>query len=180
MENSSEIPQQLKKELPETSQTSVLLDPLFIDIASSDSDDSDSDSDSSGSDDGVPGIKRPRGINGFVFKKRKKGDGSGVVLPAGFLDPLPGKEVLRPLAVVPPMSAALNGNGALVVGKVKQFWKAGDYDVEAMGGDWEKSAGIFVILFPNFWSYCIIIIIIILILIMLYRSMKYECWLFLI
>lgn len=147
MENSKQV----KKELIEPSSQNKLqdvLEPVLIDLGSTDSDsDSDSDSSSSGEED-VSGIKRYRGSNGnqgFLLKKRKKLDGSGVVLPAGFLDPLPPKEVVRPpLPLIPSSAAAVvNGNGTVVaeVGKVKQFWKAGDYEGGAVVGDWEKSTG---------------------------------------
>ncbi|KAJ8772487.1 hypothetical protein K2173_027664 [Erythroxylum novogranatense] len=59
-------------------------------------------------------------------KKRRKLDELGVVLPAGFLAPLP-----------PPLE---NGSVSLVGQSCKQFWKAGDYE-GAPSGDWGLHSG---------------------------------------
>ncbi|PIA41979.1 hypothetical protein AQUCO_02100071v1, partial [Aquilegia coerulea] len=61
--------------------------------------------------------------------KKRKIDSSGVVLPPGFLDPLPPMEVI-PICQVPPMNSDTDHQTSLVVKSgCKQFWKAGDYEI---------------------------------------------------
>ncbi|KAJ9567837.1 hypothetical protein OSB04_003803 [Centaurea solstitialis] len=99
-------------------------------------DSSSSDDDSSTSGNGVGnGGKRFRvsSSGGGEGEKRKKSGDGGVVLPAGFLDPLPPKNVAA--------SRAVNGTGTgSAVQSCKQFWKAGDFD-QVAGGNWETSSG---------------------------------------
>ncbi|KAL4566700.1 hypothetical protein LXL04_030822 [Taraxacum kok-saghyz] len=88
-----------------------------------------SDDDSSTSGNGVSNGKRPRVSGNHGGDKRKK-TGEGVVLPAGFLDPLPPKDV-----------ASRAANGAVVAAQsCKQFWKAGDFE-QGAGDKWEASSG---------------------------------------
>ncbi|XP_043707245.1 protein MICRORCHIDIA 7 isoform X2 [Telopea speciosissima] len=96
-----------------------------IELSSSDSYSSDSDDSDDDSTVGPYG-KRFRVSNGDgeCFKKHKL----GVVLPLGFLDPLPPEDEALPLPQPIPQSQS----GALVQG-CKQFWKAGDY--EGVPGD---------------------------------------------
>lgn len=105
-----------------------------IDLSSSDSD---SDESSSSSDDDVAGVngKRSRVSNGGPANKRKKLD---VVLPLGFLDPLPGKS---PVAKDPKLTPNVDGGEIANVKSCKQFWKAGDFDEGNTGDDWETSSG---------------------------------------
>ncbi|KAM7471545.1 hypothetical protein LguiA_009728 [Lonicera macranthoides] len=105
-----------------------------IDLSSSDSDSYSSSSSSSEEDDDVVRVngKRSRVSNDGVpsknkTKKKKKMSDLSVVLPAGFLDPLPAK--------VPP---AANVDGIGIGGGCKQFWKAGDFE-GTTGGNWDMS-----------------------------------------
>ncbi|WCJ36307.1 Histidine kinase- DNA gyrase B- and HSP90-like ATPase family protein [Euphorbia peplus] len=94
--------------------------PVLIDIDSSSSSSSDSDSDN-----GNAGGAR---VSNTSSKKRKL-DELGVVLPLGFLAPLP---------KVPTNG---NGNGNVSVAtRSKQFWKAGDYEGSPCS-DWDLSLG---------------------------------------
>ncbi|KAL8256423.1 hypothetical protein R6Q59_031490 [Mikania micrantha] len=86
------------------------------------------DDDSSTSANRASNGKRSRVLNDD--KRKKSGDGDGVVLPAGFLDPLPPKDVGPRVAketVVPAQSC-------------KNFWKAGDFD-EGLDENWDASSG---------------------------------------
>ncbi|CAH1418962.1 unnamed protein product [Lactuca virosa] len=93
-----------------------------------------SDDDSSTSGNGVSNGKRSRvsgnggGDEGHGDKRKKSGQ--GVVLPAGFLDPLPPKDVASRVA---------NGTG-VAAQSCKQFWKAGDFEQSAVD-NWETSSG---------------------------------------
>ncbi|KAI3504537.1 hypothetical protein L1887_26089 [Cichorium endivia] len=93
-----------------------------------------SDDDSSTSGNGVSNGKRSRvslkggGDEGHGGKRKKSGE--GVALPAGFLDPLPPKDVA---------SRASGGTGAAAQ-SCKQFWKAGDFEQDARD-NWETSSG---------------------------------------
>lgn len=122
-----------------------------IDLTSSESDsDSDSYSYSDSVDNGDASVnkKRLNENNNDKKKKKKKIDDSqaSLVLPLGFLDPLPSTE--RNLSSIPSVSLALPAppsepkdsaaNGVEV--NSKQFWKAGDY-VGAPSGDWESATG---------------------------------------
>lgn len=142
----------VKEEIVEPSQRKSpdpSLPPVLIDLGSTDSD-SDSDSDSSSSS--FSGDKRPRSPYGdgfYMLKRRKKEKGSAVDLPVGFLDPLPAKEAVTPLAValalqeseaIVPVSNANNGVVSAIASCNKQFWKAGDYE-GAASSNWETSTG---------------------------------------
>ncbi|KAK6920478.1 hypothetical protein RJ641_014156 [Dillenia turbinata] len=98
-----------------------------ISLSSSSYDSGDSDDSDDSDEEEVLGSAT---VDGGPKKKRKLGD-LGVVLPVGFLDPLPSKEI--PLAAVPqpPLSVASS---------CKQFWKAGDYE-GAPTGDWDAFSG---------------------------------------
>lgn len=93
--------------------------------------DSSSSSSSSGSDQG----SEDESVSGEnVTAKKRRLD---VVLPVGFLDPLP------PLAVAPPPTETPRESGLEVASSsqgCKQFWKAGDYE-GAPCGDWDSSSG---------------------------------------
>lgn len=95
---------------------------IHLDSSSSSSSESDQDSE----DESVSGE------NGTAKKRRLD-----VVLPVGFLDPLP------PLAVAPPATETPRESGLEVASSsqgCKQFWKAGDYE-GAPCGDWDSSSG---------------------------------------
>lgn len=101
-----------------------------IDLSSSDSDSSDSDS--SSDDTTEINTKRFRASSkGLPPKKKKKL--SDVVLPKGFLDPLPHK--------LPPKengdSSKNDGSGSK---GCKQFWKAGDFE-GVKNADWDSYTG---------------------------------------
>ncbi|KAK3043219.1 hypothetical protein RJ639_002462, partial [Escallonia herrerae] len=110
-----------------------------LDVIDLDSTDSDSDISSSSDDDDATGGagKRSRASNGGGeggAKKRKRLDELGVILPVGFLDPLP------PKLPLPEGKSAENGDGKdVAVQRCKQFWKAGDFD--AKSGNWDASLG---------------------------------------
>ncbi|KAK3013847.1 hypothetical protein RJ639_010195, partial [Escallonia herrerae] len=114
-----------------------------LDVIDLDSTDSDSDNSSSSDDDDATGGagKRSRASNGDGeggARKRKRLDELGVILPVGFLDPLPPKDAApQPL---PEGKSAENGDGKdVAVQRCKQFWKAGDFD--AKSGNWDASLG---------------------------------------
>ncbi|KAF5817155.1 putative histidine kinase/HSP90-like ATPase [Helianthus annuus] len=94
-----------------------------IDLDSSDDDDS---------GDGIRNGKRSRVSSGEddVNGKRKK-SGDGVVLPVGFLDPLPPKDATLQRA---------SGNRVVPEQSCKQFWKAGDFEGLSTS-DWTASTG---------------------------------------
>ncbi|PIN22523.1 MORC family ATPase [Handroanthus impetiginosus] len=117
----------------------------IIELSSSDSECSDSFS----SDDVSPTTRR----NNSKKKRRTTGADVNAVLPAGFLDPLPSKQLQLPpplpslpnegscLALPPPgVDASTARRNAVVDASAKQFWKAGDYE-GASGGDWDSSNG---------------------------------------
>ncbi|KAF8408455.1 hypothetical protein HHK36_007608 [Tetracentron sinense] len=108
-------------EFPEKNRLPEVMKPVsVIDLSSSDSDSDDSDFDSAIE----PFGKRSRGwngLNGDSWKKQKLDD-LGVVLPLGFLDPLPPVEALSLPEPLP------HSQSTVVVKGCKQFWKAGDYD----------------------------------------------------
>ena len=115
----------------------------LIELSSSDSSDS---SDSDNDDATVSGHKRFRVPSGLdrVLSKKKKPDG-GIVLPIGFLDPLPPEEppALAPAAVASPVEVGQPSSSAsksLVDQSCKLFWKAGEYE-GAPCGDFDSSAG---------------------------------------
>ncbi|XP_024972672.1 protein MICRORCHIDIA 7-like isoform X2 [Cynara cardunculus var. scolymus] len=92
-----------------------------------------SDDDSCSSGNRINDGKRSRVLSGgdvVRSNKRKKG-ADGVVLPAGFLDPLPRKDAALQHA---------KGNNVSNDRSCKQFWKAGDFE-GCSGGDWNTSSG---------------------------------------
>ncbi|XP_057417172.1 protein MICRORCHIDIA 7-like [Lotus japonicus] len=116
--------------------------PLFppdsvIELSSSSGSDSDSDSD--GDLDSIIASAVERGASGGGPAKKRKVSDSGVVLPVGFLSPLPPPPPppppqLQPEAVLSlPAPAWASASAARArdgsrSGSTKQFWKAGDYD----------------------------------------------------
>ncbi|KVH98126.1 hypothetical protein Ccrd_023660 [Cynara cardunculus var. scolymus] len=91
-----------------------------------------SDDDSCSSGNRINDGKRSRVLSGgdvVRSNKRKKG-ADGVVLPAGFLDPLPRKDAALQHA---------KGNNVSNDRSCKQFWKAGDFE-GCSGGDWNTSS----------------------------------------
>lgn len=120
-----------------------------IDLSSSDSDSYSSSSSSSSSTDEDDDFVRVNGKRSRVSndgvpsknnnKKKKKLSDLSVVLPAGFLDPLPAK--VPPAALETQSAANVNGIGIGGGGEgCKQFWKAGDFE-GTTGGDWDMSTG---------------------------------------
>ncbi|KAF8400013.1 hypothetical protein HHK36_015886 [Tetracentron sinense] len=113
-----------QRELPEKKRVPEVPKPIsVIELSSSDSDSEcsdDSDDDSAIE----PFGKRQRGLNGVDggSSKKRKLDVRRVVLPLGFLDPLPPEEPLPlPEPIPQPQST-------VVVKGSKQFWKSGDYE----------------------------------------------------
>ncbi|EPS74601.1 hypothetical protein M569_00153, partial [Genlisea aurea] len=99
-----------------------------IELSSSQSESASSSSSSSdGEEAGGSGGARKK-------KKRYEGDKFGVVLPPGFLDPLPSKQK-QVMAV-----SCSESSFALAAVSDRQFWKAGDFD-DSSGGDWSYSGG---------------------------------------
>ncbi|KAI3737445.1 hypothetical protein L2E82_27448 [Cichorium intybus] len=80
-----------------------------------------SDDDSSSSGHGISNGKRSRVLKGVdeVHSNKRKKSADGVILPVGFLDPLPPKEAALPNAKGEPVSSERT---------CKQFWKAGDFE----------------------------------------------------
>ncbi|XP_020237067.1 protein MICRORCHIDIA 7 [Cajanus cajan] len=112
-----------------------------IELSSSDSD-SDCDLDSV-----VASVVRTGDSGESPSKKRRTNDGA-VVLPVGFLSPLP--PAPPPLTAVLSLPAPerasnsasrLNSNTSLTVNGSKQFWKAGDYDGAPPGGSGSSTVG---------------------------------------
>lgn len=100
--------------------------PTVIDLgSSSSSSSSDSDSDSDLGE-----------VEGVVSKKRKMNE-LGVVLPVGFLDPLPALMLPESDVAGDRRESSLKVS---VAQSCKQFWKAGDYE-GAPCGDWTSSSG---------------------------------------
>ncbi|KAF5796627.1 putative histidine kinase/HSP90-like ATPase superfamily, morc, S5 domain 2 [Helianthus annuus] len=85
-----------------------------------------SDNDSSTSANRFSNSKKARVSN----NENRKKSGDDVVLPAGFLDPLPPKEA----APVPRVA------NEAVAPSCRNFWKAGDFD-EVSDGDWDTASG---------------------------------------
>ncbi|GAY56283.1 protein MICRORCHIDIA 4 [Citrus sinensis] len=100
----------------------------FIELSSSSESNSGSDSDDVNEDAEGAGDK-----SGRPNKRRKMPQDLEVVLPVGFLEPLPAPERLP---------GAAGNDKAVSVGlqSCKQFWKAGDYEGAPSGG-WEFSTG---------------------------------------
>ncbi|KAI4336352.1 hypothetical protein L6164_014889 [Bauhinia variegata] len=85
-----------------------------------------------------------------MTSKRRKANDAGVVLPLGFLNPLPLQPppgMPQPIALIPgpdlpSTSGHSNGNANSSLSanaRCKQFWKAGDYE-GAPRGDWDTSS----------------------------------------
>lgn len=104
---------------------------------------SDSDSDGGNLDSVIASAVQ---LGGSPTKKRKTSYSGGVVLPVGFLSPLPPPpEAVLSLPApewAPPSarSARSNGGRSLSLQGSKQFWKAGDYDGAPSVG-FESSTG---------------------------------------
>ncbi|KAL9329875.1 hypothetical protein ACSQ67_004878 [Phaseolus vulgaris] len=117
-----------------------------IELSSSSSSGSDSDSENDLDLDSVVASTLRNG--GKPSKKRKTSD-AGVVLPAGFLSPLPPAPESPPeplLALPAPEWASNSASGSNVymrpgVNSSKQFWKAGDYDGAPSGGSASSTVG---------------------------------------
>ncbi|KAI3773542.1 hypothetical protein L1987_48072 [Smallanthus sonchifolius] len=95
--------------------------------------DTSEDDDSSSSGDKISNGKRSRVLTGGneVHRNKRKKPDDGVVLPVGFLDPLPSKDAtLR----------REEGNRVSPERRCKQFWKSGDFD-GCSAGDWSASSG---------------------------------------
>ncbi|KAL6280855.1 hypothetical protein ACE6H2_017736 [Prunus campanulata] len=136
----------VKQELLETSNvphptgkpngvTSKVVPPpgWVIDLSTSSSSSSSSgESDSDDSDD-------VGGVSGGLAKKRKL-DGMGVVLPVGFLSPLPPEGVAPMLPGPEAAVTRVENTGVVSQPSCKQFWKAGDYE-GAPCGNWDSTAG---------------------------------------
>ncbi|KAL8226042.1 hypothetical protein R6Q57_018599 [Mikania cordata] len=92
-----------------------------------------SDDDSSTSGDGTSNGKRSRVLAGGdeVYSNKRKKPADGVILPVGFLDPLPSKDATLQRA---------KGNRGFPEQTCKQFWKAGDFEGRS-SGDWSVSTG---------------------------------------
>ncbi|XP_061349529.1 protein MICRORCHIDIA 7-like isoform X2 [Gastrolobium bilobum] len=97
---------------------------------------SSSDSDSDVDLDSVIASAAQTGVSGESPRKKRKMDDVGVVLPVGFLSPLPPAPFPppQPLLSLPApewasaSAASSNRSASLVLNSPKQFWKAGDYD----------------------------------------------------
>jgi hypothetical protein len=125
--------------------------PAVIELSSSSESSSGSGSESESEMDGNSVIsKRPRGssgVNGGTEKKKRRKrkrnfEDLGVVLPLGFLAPLP-----QPPSSEPPTEAEMavvESTESTVVNLIgqssKQFWKAGDYE-GAPHANWDLSSG---------------------------------------
>ncbi|KAM0044386.1 putative histidine kinase/HSP90-like ATPase superfamily, morc, S5 domain 2 [Helianthus debilis subsp. tardiflorus] len=102
----------------ESSKRNSVSSPPVIDLDSS-------DNDSSTSGNRFSNSKKARVSN----NENRKKSGDDVVLPAGFLDPLPPKEA----APVPRVA------NEAVAPSCRNFWKAGDFD-EVSDGDWDTAS----------------------------------------
>ncbi|XP_068651605.1 protein MICRORCHIDIA 7-like [Aristolochia californica] len=118
-----------------------LFDPLPIAVIDHDStDESDSDVED-GMENGAASGKRSRGSDRERSNKRQRLEDAAVVLPLGFLDPLPPEERLpwpgpEPIVEAPLLQVCVPAP----VTACKQFWKAGDYEGDTVGNS--GSAGI--------------------------------------
>ncbi|KAI3977215.1 hypothetical protein MKX01_035945 [Papaver californicum] len=119
------------------SKSSVQVIDLDSSSGGSDSHDEDSDGDAHMSSFRVGGNKRK--------KKKRRIDNRGIVLPLGFLDPLPSKDAVGPKPPATPKDVIVpkppatpkdvvaskppnTPKDVVMVQTCKQFWKAGDYD----------------------------------------------------
>lgn len=109
----------------------------FIEVSSSSGSDSGSNSDDDNED-----VEGPGSTSGPPTKRMKMLDDLGVVLPVGFLEPLPALERYPVATREKAVSVGLEN--------CKQFWKAGDYE-GAPSGDWDFSTGN--LLFYHKWSF---------------------------
>ncbi|KAK9277823.1 hypothetical protein L1049_027379 [Liquidambar formosana] len=125
-----------------------------IELSSSESDSDGSDELDDDDDDDVVGrvgkrSRVPSGVDGGLLKKKKL-EALGVVVPLGFLDPLPPPlpppppPQTMPSPVVPRRHSTANAdsNPSAVVQGCKQFWKAGDYEGAPCGAWDSRSVGI--------------------------------------
>ncbi|GAV81580.1 HATPase_c_3 domain-containing protein [Cephalotus follicularis] len=113
-----------------------------IDLTSSSSSSS-SESDSDDDSDSGPEAKRARvwADGAASTTKKRKLENLDVVLPAGFLAPLPPEEPISvsPVAVERPQPV-VSASLSLIGQSCKQFWKAGDY-TGGPCGDWDMVSG---------------------------------------
>ncbi|TKY60561.1 MORC family CW-type zinc finger protein 4 [Spatholobus suberectus] len=113
---------------------------------SSSSSDSDSDADDVDLDGVVTSAVQNVGSGESPWKKRRMSD-VGVVLPVGFLSPLPPAPPPEAVLSLPAPEWASNSlsrpnaNMNLSVNSCKQFWKAGDYDGAPRGGSGSSTVG---------------------------------------
>ncbi|KAK7369631.1 hypothetical protein VNO80_11673 [Phaseolus coccineus] len=116
-----------------------------IELSSSSSSDSDSENDLD-----LDSVVASALRNGGSPSKKRKTSDAGVVLPAGFLSPLPPaapESPPAPLLALPAPEWASNSasrSNAYMRSRVnssKQFWKAGDYDGAPFGGSGSSTVG---------------------------------------
>ncbi|KAL3001596.1 hypothetical protein AAZX31_08G010200 [Glycine max] len=128
---------------PRNAVVSALPPGLVIELSDSDTDEGDLDSVVANAVNGAT-VESPS-------KKRRTSEAGGVVLPVGFLTPLPPAPV-----PVPPPAAVLslpapewasnsasrvNASKSFSLNSSKQFWKAGDYDGAPLGGSGSSTVG---------------------------------------
>ncbi|XP_068665164.1 protein MICRORCHIDIA 7-like [Aristolochia californica] len=104
-----------------------------IDLDSSDESDSEIED---GEENGAGSRKRSTGYEGESSNKKRRLVDAAVVLPLGFLDPLPPEErLLLPEPQPEPIAEAplVEVSGPSSVSGCKQFWKAGDYEGDIVG-----------------------------------------------
>ncbi|XP_065872876.1 protein MICRORCHIDIA 7 [Euphorbia lathyris] len=134
------VKQELLDNQPTQGNDTIAKGPAVLIDLSSSSSSSSSESDSDNEDNGNAGGFRVSSTSHGLSKKKRKLDELGVVLPVGFLAPLP------PSAASVSASAAVanshsKGNGDVsLAGRSKQFWKAGDYEGSPCS-DWDLSLG---------------------------------------
>ncbi|XP_068651611.1 protein MICRORCHIDIA 7-like [Aristolochia californica] len=119
-----------------------LFDPLPIAVIGHDCTD---ESKEDGKENGAVSGKRSRGSDRERSNKKQRLEDAAVVLPIGFLDPLPPEERLpwpgpEPIVEAPLLQECVPAP----VTACKQFWKAGDYEGDTVGnsGSGSVSAGI--------------------------------------
>eukprot|EP01018_Ginkgo_biloba_P017102 Gb_26631 [translate_table: standard] len=102
-----------------------------VDLSSSSSSENDGEEHISGLS-WLPQVKRSRPADEFTSmqasggsaQKRSRGEDGGIVLPAGFLEPLPPERTPQRRENYSPLVVNKSANTATC----KQFWKAGDYE----------------------------------------------------
>lgn len=140
---------------PRNAVVSALPPGLVIELSDSDTDEGDLDSVVANAVNGAT-VESPS-------KKRRTSEAGGVVLPVGFLTPLPPAPV-----PVPPPAAVLslpapewasnsasrvNASKSFSLNSSKQFWKAGDYDGAPLGGSGSSTGAFCSYEMPNtYWG----------------------------